>query len=97
MAVRCRVVHAIRGRLRVRVNFPQIFDGLSEAFNAFLRDQPGIQEVRLNPGCRSVVLNYNPDVLRVDDLVDSLNGSPSTSSTPTSRKIPHSKTKTLLG
>jgi cation transport ATPase len=69
MAARCRVVHAIRGRLRMRVDLPQIFDVHSGACEAFLRDRPGIQEVRLNPGCRSVVLNYNPDVLRADDLV----------------------------
>jgi cation transport ATPase len=69
MTARCRVVHAIRGRLRIRVDLPQIFAGLSGACEAFLRDQPGIQEVRLNPGCRSVVLSYNPDVLRADDLV----------------------------
>lgn len=69
MAARCRVVHSIRGRLRIHVDLPQVFDGLSGACEAFLRDQPGIQEVRLNPGCRSVVLNYNPDVLREDDLV----------------------------
>jgi Cu2+-exporting ATPase len=53
----------------MRVDLPQLFDGLSGACEAFLREQPGIQEVRLNPGCRSVVLNYNPDVLRPDDLV----------------------------
>jgi hypothetical protein len=69
MAARCRVVHAIRGRLRMRVDLPHIFDALSGACEAFLRDQPGIQEVRLNPGCRSVVLNYNPDVLTADDVV----------------------------
>lgn len=69
MAARCRVLHAIRGRLRMRVDLPQIFDGLLGACEAFLRDQPGIQEVRLNPGCRSVVLNYDPDVLKADDLV----------------------------
>jgi P-type Cu2+ transporter len=69
MAARCRVLHAIRGRLRMRVDLPQIFDGLSGACEAFLRDQPGVQEVRLNPGCRSMTLNCNPDVLKVDDLV----------------------------
>jgi cation transport ATPase len=53
----------------MRVDLPQIFDSLSGACEAFLRDQPGIQEVRLNPGCRSVVLHYNPDVLEADDLV----------------------------
>jgi Cu2+-exporting ATPase len=53
----------------MRVELPQIFDGLSGACEAFLRDQPGIQAVRLNPRCRSVVLHYDPDVLRAGDLV----------------------------
>jgi heavy metal translocating P-type ATPase len=69
MADRCRVVHAIRGRLRMRLDCPQLFDGLSEACESFLRDQPGIQEVRLNPSCRSVILTYDPARRTEDELV----------------------------
>src|SRR5919199_2060319 len=74
MAFQWHIVHAIHGRLRLRVECPQIFDGLSRVGESFLRDQPGIQEVRLNPGCRSVVLTYNPAVLRADQVIDLVNG-----------------------
>src|SRR5688500_9903336 len=67
-SLQCQLVHAIQGRVRIRVETPQLFEGLAEAFQAFLGDQPGIQEVRLNPGCRSVVLTYDPNSLKVDDL-----------------------------
>jgi|SRR5262245_45482997 len=39
---------------------PQLCDGLSGACEAFLYDQPGIQEVRLNPSWRSVILTDDP-------------------------------------
>jgi heavy metal translocating P-type ATPase len=63
------LVHAIRGRLRMRIELPEIFDSLAESFQALLRDQPGVREVRLNPGCRSVILNYDADIIEQDDLV----------------------------
>ncbi len=76
MADRCRVVHGIRGRLRVRVDCPQLFHGLSEACASFLRDQLGIQEVRLNPGCQSVILTYDPALRTGDELVSLMQALP---------------------
>jgi Cu2+-exporting ATPase len=62
-------VHAIPGRLRLRVDAPELQNGLSEAFEAFLRDQPGVKAVDLNPDCRSAVLTYEPGCLLPDELV----------------------------
>ena len=68
-SLQCQLVHAIPGRVRIRVKTPQFFEDLAEAFQAFLGDQPGIQEVRLSPSCRSVTLTYDPDVLKAEDLL----------------------------
>jgi Cu2+-exporting ATPase len=63
MSLRCTILHAIRGRIRIRVENPEVFRLASEQLKAFLRDQPGIQEVRLNPACQSIVLTYDPDIV----------------------------------
>lgn len=69
ISVRCCLVHAIPGRVRIRVECPELFASLATSFEAFLRDQSGIQEVRLNPSCRSVVLHYDPELLHAEGLV----------------------------
>jgi hypothetical protein len=69
ISVPCRLVHAIPGRVRMRVENPEFFGSLSASFEAFLRDQPGIREVRLNPSCQSLILHYDPDLLDANHLV----------------------------
>jgi Cu2+-exporting ATPase len=49
--------------MRMRVEDPELLGPASEGLDAYLRDQPGIQEVRLNPACRSVTLTYDPDIV----------------------------------
>jgi Cu2+-exporting ATPase len=53
----------------MRVESSEFFGRLSASFEAFLRDQPGIRDVRLNPSCQSLILHYEPERLDVDKLV----------------------------
>src|SRR5215831_14270443 len=70
------MVHAIRDRLRMRVDCPRLFYGLSALCESFLRDQPGIHEVRLNPSCRSVILTYDPARWPGDELISLMQALP---------------------
>ncbi len=65
----CWVVHAIPGRLRLRMESWRLFVDLAMAFETFLRDLPGIQDVRLNPSCRSVTLTYDPTLSSAEALL----------------------------
>jgi heavy metal translocating P-type ATPase len=65
----CSLVHAVRGRVRLRIGRPELLDGLADSLEAFLRDQPGVQAVRLNLNCRSIVLHYDADLLTAENLL----------------------------
>jgi len=52
----------------MRVDSPEQTDELARALAAFFRDQPGIEEIRANRDCHSVVLAYDPDLVTADDL-----------------------------
>jgi Cu2+-exporting ATPase len=69
LPVRCHVRHAVPGRLRIRIDSPDLFDGRARGFEAFLRDQPGIQDVYLATGCRSVVLKYDATSKAKEEVV----------------------------
>jgi heavy metal translocating P-type ATPase len=66
---RCSLVHAIPGRVRMRVQGCEFLGSLSDSFEACLRGQPGIRDVRLNPTCQSLILHYDPALLDADHLV----------------------------
>ena len=67
-SIQFQLVHAVRGRTRMRVTPPHLADDLARAFERLLRDQPGVREVRGNVDSGSVVVTYDPDVLQVDRL-----------------------------
>src|SRR5437868_7302896 len=67
-AIRFHLVHAVRGRTRMRVTPPHLAADLARAFERLLRDHPGVREVRGNSDSGSVVVTYDPDVLDVDRL-----------------------------
>ena len=50
------VVHAIRGRVRLRVPAMKTIPGLAEPLQRLLRDQPGVVEVTVNDWCSSVTV-----------------------------------------
>ncbi len=54
--MRIRVVHEVADRLRLRLDADPDF--LSRAATA-VRDLRGVKAVRINPGCRSIVVNYD--------------------------------------
>ncbi|MEW6381150.1 MAG: heavy metal translocating P-type ATPase [bacterium] len=51
--------------------FDQELDG---ALEAFFRDRHGIQEVRLNRRCKSLILTYRPNILTEDELIGIFEG-----------------------
>jgi hypothetical protein len=57
----CQLVHAIPGRLRIRVASSPAFDRAA-TLQAYLEGQPGILSVRLNRACRCVILTHDPGV-----------------------------------
>ncbi len=71
MAIRCQLVHAIRGRVRLRIETPEVLDH-ARSLEAFLRDQPGIRDARLNRHCRSLVVSFDPVRLGADGIASLL-------------------------
>jgi cation-transporting P-type ATPase C len=62
------VVHAIRGRVRLRVPALKTTLGLAEPLERLLRDQPGIADVSVNDWCYSVTVTCDPSVWTPDRL-----------------------------
>ena len=67
--IQCDPVHTIRGRLRLRLETPQVLNGLAETVQDVLREHPAVQGVRLNPPARSLVITYDAAAIAPDDLV----------------------------
>jgi hypothetical protein len=60
------VVHAVRGRTRLRVDSPELLAKLATAIETLFREHRGFHEVRVNPDCLSVVVTYDPDAIRIE-------------------------------
>jgi len=67
-AVPFHLVHSVRGRARLRVDPPHDVDTLGRAIARILAECDGIQEIRVNPESRSVVVTYDPNLLRVEEV-----------------------------
>jgi Cu2+-exporting ATPase len=84
----CRAVHSIRGRVRLRIDDPALLKQRGQAFEAFLREQAGVHDVRADPESRSVVLNFEPERLDVSRLVERIEDlSPDGFPTPTTGAV----------
>jgi Cu2+-exporting ATPase len=69
----CQLVHAISGRVRIRLDAPaKFFREHAEGLQSRLASRPGVREVRLNPDCRSLIVTFDPGALRAEDLLDCL-------------------------
>lgn len=64
MDISFEVLHAIPGRVRLRVPDIKHNDFLADAFAKRLMQKPGVTEVRVNRACASVVVSYDTSVLR---------------------------------
>jgi Cu2+-exporting ATPase len=62
------VVHAISGRVRLRVPALKTSPGLAEPLQRLLRDQPGVADVSVNGWCSSVTVTCDPSVWTADRL-----------------------------
>ena len=72
--IQCYPVHTIRGRMRLRLAAPQLFNGLAETVEDVLRDHPAVQGVRLNALAQSLVLTYDATTVEADELVRFVRG-----------------------
>jgi len=63
------IVHAVRGRTRIRVDSPERVDDVARAIEDFFRDRPGLTELRVNRDCQSVVFSYDPEMVQAEDLL----------------------------
>ena len=59
------VVHAIRGRVRLRVPALKTSPTWPSRWSELLRDQPGVTDVSVNDWCYSVTVTYDPSGLDV--------------------------------
>src|SRR5262245_44181091 len=62
MPLSADIVHALPGRVRFRLDDPALRNGSGDALHFYLANQPGIKEVRLNPACRSLLVQYDSSV-----------------------------------
>ena len=72
--MRCQLVHAVPGRARFRIDEPEVFLYEPGALESWLLGQAGVREARVNPGCRSVVVIHDPQVVGAEDLLGRLTG-----------------------
>jgi Cu2+-exporting ATPase len=66
--MQCQLLHAVRGRLRIRIDEPEVFLYGPGALEAWLRTQPGVREVRVNPTSRSVVVVHDERASTAEEL-----------------------------
>jgi Cu2+-exporting ATPase len=72
--MRCQLVHAIPGRVRFRIEEPEVFLYDPVALQAWLGGQPGVRAVRVSPASRSVIVTHDAEVLGANDLLARLTG-----------------------
>src|SRR5262249_5227536 len=68
MPLSADIVHALPGRVRFRLDDPALRNGSGDALHFYLANQPGIKEVRLNPACRSLLVQYDSSVWTAERL-----------------------------
>jgi heavy metal translocating P-type ATPase len=60
MSIRCSVVHAVDGRVRLRASLLKSAADLGDRLAGYLEDQPGIIQVRVNRDCASLIITHDP-------------------------------------
>src|SRR5262245_31480641 len=68
----CRLVHGVPGRARIRLEDPEVFNGMADRFRRYLGARRGVRAVRLSPGARSVVVTYDPAEESAEALLGAL-------------------------
>lgn len=66
------VVHAIEGRVRLRVPALSIRPRLADALAVYLLDQPGVTDVSVSPSCASVTIVHDPSTWTAESLCASI-------------------------
>lgn len=63
------VVHSISGRIRLRIPELRFEDGLDQSLFSAISQIPGVQSVRINKWCDSVVIGFDESQLTAERLV----------------------------
>ena len=72
--IQFELLHAVRGRVRMRAGDRAVLDDWSDSLEAFLRDRSGIEHVSFNPTCRTMVVTFDAEVVSADDVATSVAG-----------------------
>ena len=70
-SVECEIVHAVRGRVRLRLKGDCARELLPKIAH-YLRQQAGILTVKIKPTNNNLVFTFDPDVISLKELTDSL-------------------------
>jgi copper chaperone CopZ len=65
-------VHNVPGRLRVRLPMVKNNPSKEEHVRSILRDVKGVETISVNPMTGSVVVNYDPEVLTYENILEIL-------------------------
>lgn len=69
-AAECAVVRAVEGRVRLRIPRLTRFPELGERLRARLMCEPGIQSVRVNTACASIIVSFDARRATVAEIQD---------------------------
>ncbi|GAC1323037.1 MAG: hypothetical protein NVSMB2_20550 [Chloroflexota bacterium] len=67
-ALECTIVHQTRGRVRLRVPCRKAQPGFFKALSESLARRRGIQSVRANPDCATLVIRFDPTHVSISDI-----------------------------
>jgi len=62
------------GRLRLRIDPADRLRDMARGIESFLGDQTGVVRVRANPHCASVVVHFDPALVRAERIAEALDG-----------------------
>ncbi|MBN1106158.1 MAG: cation transporter [Deltaproteobacteria bacterium] len=65
-------VHHVPGRLRVRIPPIKSRPKMAKKIQSFLSGLEGVEDIAFNHVTGSVVINYDPDAMESDDILDAL-------------------------
>lgn len=77
IALKCKVVHSIPGRMRINIpltqKIPSSWKGSSEKLFVFLKKIPGIQDVSFNYATGNALILYDDQIISEKEILDALN------------------------
>lgn len=66
---RCELLHAMRGRVRLRIPVLRTDPALAGVLTQFMEQQAGVQQVRLNGRAANLIVNFDPAALNAHAIM----------------------------